>query len=146
MSINITKKINLKKEENLKINNNQIDLDWLEKKNQIIFLNQLFLNENLSSPHLYLKKELLLSNIYIATSEYEKAELILLNLKSVFKKEFWTNFCFFKTNLFFFLNKKSNFFIYLNLEIFFLPTFFNSFRLGFLINFLTLFLNNRIIS
>ena len=37
--------------------------------------------------YLYLQKELLLSNIYIATPEYEKAELILLNLKSVFKNE-----------------------------------------------------------
>ena len=37
--------------------------------------------------YLYLQKELLLSNIYIAIPEYEKAELILLNLKSVFKKE-----------------------------------------------------------
>jgi len=102
MSINITKKINLKKEENLKINNNQIDLDWLEKKNQIIFLNQLFLNENLSSPHLYLKKELTKKlnsyinqdkskNIHEDTSSIILEELVVKLIESKLKCHYCQN-------------------------------------------------------
>lgn len=96
MSINIFKKVNLKKEDKLKVNNDQIDLDWLERKQQIVFLNELFLNENLSEPHFYLKKELTkklsgylnqdkTKNIHENTSNFLYDELIVKLVESKLK-------------------------------------------------------------
>lgn len=58
MDTNEIKNISLEKLDKLKKNNNKIDNEWLERKQQIKFLNEIFLDENLSKPHDYLKKEL----------------------------------------------------------------------------------------
>ena len=58
MDTNKLKNITIGKTYDEKKNSNKIDINWLERKQQIVFLNELFLNENLSEPHSYIKKEL----------------------------------------------------------------------------------------
>ena len=55
-----------------------------EYKNAIFVLSKINAEKN---SNLHLRRELLLSNIFISTSEFKKAEFTLLNLKAVFKTE-----------------------------------------------------------
>ena len=70
--------INLKKIESCYLDNKT------DYKNAIFVLSGINTEKN---SNLHLRRELLLSNIFISTSEFKKAESILLNLKSVFKTE-----------------------------------------------------------
>tara|TARA_B100000212_G_C27222708_1_gene468009 strand:- start:79 stop:576 length:498 start_codon:yes stop_codon:yes gene_type:complete len=36
----------------------KIEQDWIERKNQLLYINQLFLEENLDKPHMYIKNEI----------------------------------------------------------------------------------------
>lgn len=55
---NKVKTISLENKRELKKNNDKINLEWLIKKNQIQYINRLFLNEELNNPEQYLEKEI----------------------------------------------------------------------------------------
>lgn len=90
------KNIHLKQDETLKKDKSKIELDWLERKQQIKLLNELFLDENLSKPHNYLKKELIKKlnsyltqdkskNIHEDTSQITYDDLIIKLIESKLK-------------------------------------------------------------
>ena len=96
MDTNKLKNITICKTYDEKKNSNLIDINWLERKQQIIFLNELFLNENLSEPHSYIKKELTkklnsynqqdkTKNIHENTSNFLYDELIIKLVESKLK-------------------------------------------------------------
>ena len=67
---------------------NILKADILFNKNEYKKALNTILNINLEKKsYLFLQRDLLLSRIYLATSEFKKAESTLLNLKSVFKNE-----------------------------------------------------------
>lgn len=52
------KNINLQKNYGKKKNTSIIDNEWLERKNQLLYINHLFLEKNLNKPHIYIKNEI----------------------------------------------------------------------------------------
>jgi hypothetical protein len=53
-----TKNINLIKDYGEKKNSIEIPDEWLERNNQLLYINNIFLGDNLDTPQLYIKKEI----------------------------------------------------------------------------------------
>ena len=53
-----TKNIKLVKDYGEKKNSVEIPDEWLERKNQLLYINNIFLEDSLDTPHFYIKKEI----------------------------------------------------------------------------------------
>jgi hypothetical protein len=53
-----TKNINLTKDYGEKKEKTEIPTEWLERKNQLNYINNIFLEDNIDKPHIYMKKEI----------------------------------------------------------------------------------------
>ena len=90
------KNISIHKKYDEKKNNNNIPDIWLERKNQLTYINNIFLQDNLCEPHIYIKKEInkkisgylqqdKTKNIHENTSELLYDEIIIKLIESKLK-------------------------------------------------------------